>query len=154
MGWWSATIMGGDAPLDAEGDILEFIGAPQDDDDFIWEDQPALVKPLLEKVSVEQWNAFFDKCDGDDYANVCRQVAVVLHMGVGAALPKALAEQAIAASSSEDVSGWNSSEERGFYLNSFIETIQSYNGTPTQIANESLFEKLAEHLTPKSRKLP
>ena len=153
MGWWSATIMGGDAPWDAEGDILELIGAPQDEDEyFSWEENHQIVKPLLEKMTLEQWNAFFKQSGSPDYADVCRQVAVVLHMGVGAKLPTELAEQAIVASSPEEISGWRNPHEREFYLNSFIESIRNYNGQPTEIASETLFEKIDEKLNPQTRR--
>lgn len=51
MGNWSPTIMGGDGPLDAQGDILKMIGFDEQQGDRDYADHLPEVKRLLEAVS-------------------------------------------------------------------------------------------------------
>ena len=148
MGTWSTTIMGGDGPWDAEGDILEMIGFDNQDGDRDHEDHPAEVKSLLEKVSPAAWATFFKDGDCESYTADKIRVAVVLIMANGAALPPALAAAAIDTCAAENLASWGNPEERKFHLDQFVQAIRSYRGIPTTLPSEGLMEKLAVQASP------
>lgn len=149
MGWWSATIMGGDEPWDQEANVLDLIGLPVDDDDQPhWEDTPERTRLALEAVPMDAWQAFFEKKDALG-KHVAHQVVVVMHMAVGARLPEFLAQAAIQCSQEEDTQTWRDPGKRRFYLDKFIEQIRRYDGTPTQIEQEGLLEVICSRVAPK-----
>lgn len=151
MGWWSATIMGGDEPLDQQTNVLELIGLLHDDEDYPdWEDEPERTKAALEAVSMDAWRAFFEQKD-DFGRRVAQQVAAVMHMAVGAALPDALAQAAIGCSQQEDTRTWKDPEERRMYLDRFIAQVKAYDGTPTHIEEEGLFDVMAGFCNPRPK---
>lgn len=143
MGSWSYTIMGGDGPLDAEGEILEFIGFDSQDGDRFHEDHLPEVRALLDRVTPAKWEAFFQEhgdAGSEGYAADRKRVAVVLILACGARLPQALADQAIEIC--KDELAWGRIEEREAYLNQFMDAIRAYDGTPTELPSEGLLEKL------------
>lgn len=144
MGNWSATIMGGDGPLDAQHDVLDLAGFDDNDGERSYDEHLPEVKDLLEKVPADAWEPFFKQGRHEDYSNDKRRVAAVLLMECGATIPPFVAQEALKACE-ESVRAWNDPAERTFYLQQFAETIKAYDGTPTTIPSEGLFEKMAGH---------
>lgn len=154
MGAWSATIMGGDDPLDTEVMILRFLGLMERNGDYFdREDHPEILRQALELKSNSDWVNFFGPCNiagknRDFWINeqTASQVLAVMHLECGATLPTIISQKAIETCQEEDCSIWNNPEERRFYLDQLIEQIQNFDGTPVEVASEGLFEKLFKHM--------
>ena len=155
MGWWSETIMGGDAPLDVEYDVLRLAklvnddgsdADSADDDYFRWEEHPARVKVALEAVPLARWEELFAVWGADGDGGVAHQVVALMHMASGAKLPDTIAQAAIVACETEDTSGWGEPQARQARLDEFAAAVRGYDGTPTVMPQEGLMDKLAEHL--------
>ena len=151
MGWWSPTILGGDDPLDAEAGILTELG--MDEDDERWEDQADRVRGLLNARAPDSWNAWLASCARADarYGQVAAQVLALVHITVGATLPpdlkaKAIDAKAIDACEHENVSTWRRPEQRRACLDAFSAQLHAYDGTPTAVLSEGLFDRLADAL--------
>lgn len=154
MGWWSATIMGGDTPQDVYEDIIEMVNAvdhiddggdPEggDLDDKVW---ARAVDAGVKATSESEWLEFIESNDDPEIA---AQVVAVVLMQHGAPLPASVVAQAVEASMDEDLDDWgDSADERRGYLSHFMETMNTYNGTPTDLPYEGLFDKIAEALIP------
>lgn len=137
MGWWSATILGGDAPLDVLSSIArEFGGANSELD---WKSDPGRLKASLEASNVDVMLAFIKgSYDGGTVA----QVMALMHAKCGAKLPDPIRDAAIAACRDEDVSEWSNPSERRFYLGQFIAMLEAYdNQTPTEPEREGAYQK-------------
>ena len=152
MGAWSETIMGGDSPLDAEVFILRFVGlSEQGGDSFDWKDAPDVLRQALEMKTSYDWEKFLN---GQYEREIAAQVIALLHLETGAALPSCIAKEAIKSCEQEDIRIWSRPERRRFYLDHFIDQIKNYNGTPTPIPEEGLFEVIQNggaRSTPRSK---
>ena len=152
MGWWSATIMGGDSPMDIEVDVQRLLGLYTDgmEDYPDWEEDPARTRAALEAVSLDQWQAFIAKqWDDEHYRDITCQVIAYMHITVGARLPQELSGLAIAASLREDLSGWRDPDERQAQLDHFVDQLTHYDGTPTPPAEEGLVAQQAAARKPR-----
>lgn len=146
MGWWSCTIMGGDTPLDARDtimfDVLELDSDKFFDDEYKFEDIQKLMLDNIERIryTVPQY---------DWYEEIWDQVMGVLVMEYGMPTDnehvEALLERAKEAAAADE---WATDDaERRMYIGNFHETLEAYDGTPTTVKSEGLFEKIAEHIT-------
>lgn len=151
MGWWSATIMGGDTPLDARDTVL-FDILDIDSDDF-FEDKytPAKIKDLLmenlDSVQAYNWDSWYE---GLHY-----QVLGVMVMEYGLSTADDRVKSILSDARDAAVSdSWASdSTEREGYIHAFINQIDAYDGTPTEIASEGLFEVLGNAMASGSKGL-
>lgn len=142
MGWWSATILGGDDPLDMVADVAKMAGI-----EYAWEadwdDSPEVAKKALESLDVRR---YLDYIHGSHAPGIAAQVAVLMHCTVGARLPAELKTLGISACETEDCSSWNNPGERKARLQEFAAIVRNYDGTPSQPPAEGLLQKLSEHL--------
>lgn len=143
MGTWSATVMGGDTPLDIEGMIYEacniemFPEEANEDDDF--------VKNEIPKELIGGRKAFTILDQIASYDDVAPMVLAVVMMRVGADMPKQIKNIAIKAAENDEWAAEN--DERKAYMDSFIKTVSNYDSvTPTDIDEEGLLDSIFKNL--------
>ena len=163
MGWWSATILGGDTPMDYVGDMEDIakVGTYDYDKDEdiviplrVRRERLKKALPELIKYCEERLGGRYggDKEDQD----IAYQVLGVLLISNGAELPrklqtrilKAIREDAWANGKGSD------SKERQFYIRSFERQIQRYpaaGARPRQVAAEGLFDAFEKALVSKEK---
>jgi hypothetical protein len=137
MGWWSATILGGDTPLDIMYDLVHAFYGPSEEWNG-WDSDIQVLKQGFEISNELHLVSFIKNADSPAIAAQCIAYA---HMVCGARLSPLLRSMAIKACESEDVSTWFNPVERLTYLDEFIKMIQNYdNNTPQRPSEEHLFE--------------
>lgn len=144
MGWWSTTIMSGDDPLDGEGWIMNEIGIKYEFESGSYDSVQS-----KKRLEVEQENilAKIDKEIENGYYEsnfIYKQVLGVLLMRYGCSIKQNVKEQIIEAANSDTWSSGNL--ERKKHLDEFVNTLNEYEGEPTEITSEGLFQKIAQHL--------
>lgn len=153
MGWWSATVMGGDSPLDAEGDLfhIAFKGTKYEDgcDRMDAEDAGELTREDIAAKLLARLPALVEYVGRNTWfdSDIARQVlgVMILEYGVPIIDPTREAiEHAIQGAKDDE---WASEdEERAAHMEAFILQLNEYDGKPTEVKFEGLFEKLAEKL--------
>src|SRR5271165_934094 len=86
MGWWSATIMGGDTPMDDIGNMSDLIGLPSYDEET---DEPIEYSPEITRFAITaNLPKLIAYCgdQGDDYSNIAFQVLGVIIISHGVPL--------------------------------------------------------------------
>ena len=146
MGWWSPTIMGGDPPMDAECEILMFLGVEDDLEaaDLGWDDADAhgMLAAAFETKTVQDWIDFLDSIDESDQG-ITVQVLVLMIMQLGLPLDGELTDRVTKSCAAEDVSDWGTDAgERRARLDELVATAHSYDGTPKELPSEGLFQKI------------
>lgn len=141
MGAWSATIMGGDTPLDVEFYILEKLGFTDDEinNNEITDER---LKSELQKQQLDVLK--YLQTDDMDFEG--EQLLVLGYMLVtnGCAILPEVKETIMEACDEDE---WaQSDEERAGYVEDLKQKVEANTGQPVKIKNEGLFEKLAEHL--------
>ena len=142
MGWWSCDVMGGDTPLDLQGDLYDALGVEQyPDDDSCTENE---LKP--EHFTEEAVEKYIDDAvqqNDEEYLQLALQVLAYKGMEVGA-----------------DISPWKYSithaiitdewakpdEESRVIMSNFLGTVREYKGEPITLKSKGLFEVMAERL--------
>ena len=146
MGWWSCTIMGGDTPLDAQGDMFDACGVtsdmfyPDDDADLISiidiNEQIKLNVAAMTEVALNDPDSW--------YPGVYRQVLGVMVMSAGCDPEDEDVKRALqVAREGAEADEWDDDERRAYVAN-FIEMIDNYDGTPQEPKSEGVFEKIHE----------
>jgi hypothetical protein len=144
MGYWSTVIMGGDTPLDYQGDMIDLCGV----------DYSTFVDGDYDLTSIRsEIESNYDKltefCDNVNYGdpNIAYQVLGVLILESGAKLPDDIADKIYAAAMNDE---WaKESAERKVNMYAFISQLTTYDragGTPTKVKYEGLFEKIFSNL--------
>lgn len=138
MGWWSATIMGGDSPLDEQSALLRQAG-------LSWEAAYELPKHRAEiEQALPKMVEYAQKQKYD--RDIVWQVLGVLLMGSGAAMPKDVQRTIIqAAKEDEWMKEVGQDTERGEHIQDFIHAVMSYNlegGKPVELKREGLMDKI------------
>lgn len=145
MGWWSATIMGGDTPLDGEYELFRFLGLKSDSKTYEYDAEEA--KRLLSSRP-EDILAYINDEVSDYNRDIYKQVLGVLIMRYGSTFDEDTKTAVIEAAQSD--SEWKEDgeydPEREKYITEFIAQVNNYQNQPTEIKQEGLFEKIAEHL--------
>ena len=141
MGAWSATIMGGDTPLDARGEILEILGVD-------WEQEEELTAEIINANLRKLYEAFCDNEDERDPQEI--MVLGYVIMETGALLSsniQVLVKDAVV-KEQQRIQNWVDPMERKFYLDDFYTKLMNYESAkgPVEFPVEGLFEKMAEHL--------
>jgi len=132
MGWWSTSIMGGDSPLDFEDAFYDIAGVNK------FPESGSMTK--LNKESVEKnfdkFVSVVKKCDYEP--EVGWQVLAVTAIGAGAKIPVvAMAEMKQACVNDS----WAKEDnDRKKSVESLLDVLNEYNGTPTIITSKGLFE--------------
>lgn len=146
MGWWSATILGGDSPLDDLGSLAKICGIGHGD-----YEKPGNFHGYMFSKSVVEKNLkrLVEWCEANkyvEYRSIAYQVlgAVVLHTGakISKALHKKLIDQAMA---DEWMREEGTGSERGRYVQAFVRMLKAHEpGKSVQIPDQGLFEQLAK----------
>jgi hypothetical protein len=140
MGWWSATVLGGDTPLDYLGELAEDVfESPRDleakgDCYYGHHYTREILESKLDKA--------VKHLENDTYSEsyVGFQVLGAMLLEVGADIPNDVREKIIDAAEKDE---WAKSgdEERIFFMQDLIDKIRAHKpGQQTELANESLFE--------------
>jgi hypothetical protein len=160
MGWWSASILGGDEPLDYLGDLADICGVGYRDKDES-EDLTKLSAQEREARATLYDYAFSAEIVNDSATRkqmikycqeayspeIAHQVLGVILMATGAKIPKTL-KQKIVKSAQKDEWANNPDEERMSYIQAFIAALNNYiDGTPVFTTVEGLFQKINENLS-------
>ena len=152
MGWWSTTVMGGDTPMDYEGDIFHIVfkGTKYEDgcDRMDAEDAGELTREEISEAISKRLPELLERVRGPALdMDIYRQVlgVVILEHGVFVNdLTREAIELAIDGAKCDE---WaHEDEERAAVMVAFILQLNEYEGQPTEVKFEGLFQKLAEHL--------
>lgn len=145
MGWWSATILGGDEPLDYMGDIVGMVcekTVPWNG----WDSNLPALKDGLEGTDEQRFLDFIITAYTPAIAAQCVAYA---HMACGASLPPVLRTLASATCKVVKELSWEKPEERRAYLEQFLEMILNYDDkTPQRPPEEGLLDRLASFYSP------
>jgi len=144
MGWWSATIMGGDSPLDMQGVICDAMGVKYNFDikaakGYVY-DRGLIEKHLDAIVAVleaRKWER-----------EIGFQVLGVMVLETGAKISAALRKRIIAAAEADEwMKEAGTGSERGKYIKDFIAAMKAHKpGRKTATTREGLFEAFARKL--------
>ena len=147
MGWWSATIMGGDTPLDIEIVLYEAAGISSDE---IYDDENISPETINARVAVglpkmikaaksEKNHRYYGESE------LFYQVLGVLVMrhGVPVKDAKPAIKMALAGAKEDEWAESGDTERQGF-VNAFIKQLKEYDGIPQEPAHEGLFQKIEE----------
>jgi hypothetical protein len=129
MGAWSETIMGNDSVLDEVYEVEDICGGT-----VTKKSMEANMDKFIKAVKENEDNHYFLHAVG----------AKILE--TGSMLPDIIKESVVIACKDEIEEGcgsWSEPEKRKFFLNDFINLLEEYDGTPTELESESLFDKIA-----------
>lgn len=151
MGWWSATIMGGDSPCDQrcvfEDIVMKVNKLKHNGFDDQVEFTPAHVNKAATKLLAQA------KKDNDDSYDqgIAGQVLGVFMMENGATISASTKAFIIESARMDE---WAQEEaERKRYINKFIKQVQTYKAKkPKHVPYESLGQKLVEAISTKTKK--
>lgn len=152
MGWWSTTVMGGDSPLDAEGDLYDIIfeGSKYQDgcERMDAEDEGELTKEAISKALLERLPELLERVRGPALdLDIHRQVLGVMILKYGVPITDLTSEAIELAIDGAKCDEWaHEDEERAAHMEAFILQLNEYDGNLTEVKHEGLFEKLAEKL--------
>lgn len=166
MGCWSATIMGGDTPMDFRCAQYDIIGLDEFDEDVTPKQLRDAINKNLTKLTTWAMSEENHSAE-DDYRNVAFQSLGVLIIENGARLPAKLRAHILKAARED---GWANAKsadvatesypgeavrfnegiaERKKYVDHFIKQVESYpaaGGRRRKVAYEGLFDKLAQRI--------
>ena len=140
MGWWSATVMGGDAPLDCQGDLIEILGI--DFDESLKMENRGITRQLIEKnlKKIKKWLAGMK-----EDREIAYQVVAFHVLATGADVGKRLLKQLIDNAQDPEVESWCDPDERRFYMDDLKKALQGHKpGKVTKLKQEGLFQKIFE----------
>ena len=139
MGWWSTDIMGGDSPLDFEDEFYDIAGVNK------FPESGGMTK--LNKESVEKnfdkFVAVVKKCDYEP--EVGWQVLAVTAIGAGAKIPVVAMSKMKQACVNDSWAKEN--DDRKKSVESLLDVLNEYNGTPIIITSKGLFEVINNHIS-------
>lgn len=142
MGWWSATIMGGDTPLDFVGTFHDILKLKYDSgkNKFTKKNMEAGIDKLVAYLMTKKNSHWY--CDEK---NVGFQVLGVQMMECGARMSPELKEKIIQACDEDRWAHSNNSDndDRKKIIDSFRTAILNYSGKKAKTPYESVFEKMA-----------
>lgn len=150
MGWWGTNVMEGDPPMDAECDILDFLGdihAERTDGEKIDDDgQAQLVQLLKEEGVASDVLARLKGMDGDeDDLRIAIQVLGEILICNGFPMPDDLRAAAIQAAKDDD---WASEDdERRESMEAYAKRVADYNGVAVEPVSRGLFDVIDEALS-------
>jgi hypothetical protein len=155
MGWWSASVLGGDGPLDMmyaiERDILEISIDPYDNPDLWNTVAKRAVEENLRVLASDRVLEMYSRYEGADVAAQVLGV-YVLKFGIDPNIPAArkILDRARQAAVTD---GWAKEDsDRRQMMDGYIQQIDQYDGTPTVPFNlKSLMEKIGDAMANDSR---
>jgi hypothetical protein len=139
MGWWSATILGGDTPLDLVFDIEDIVGIDRDGD------RQEITKKHLDDHQAELTAWAVDPKHGGDTDEIARQVLAFHILKTGAHLSPVVRELAMEACLADE---WfrEGEADRVKHIMALHDAVKNYNvtGGPVPLTEEGLFDVLFE----------
>lgn len=156
MGWWSASILGGDEPLDCLGDLADICGVSYRDQEkteigkLSPEEQTRMATlynyPFTSAIlnNSETRKKMEKYCTKAYTPEIAYQVLGVILMATGAKIPKTLKNKIVHAAQNDE---WalSKDEERISFIQSYIAALNNYtDGTPVSTTVEGLFQKMNE----------
>ncbi len=151
MGWWSATVMGGDSPMDAEGDLFDIVfkGTKYEDgcDRMDAEGAGELTREDLAAKLLARLPDLNEYVSSGLDTDILKQVlgVMILEYGIPIIDPTREAIK-LAIQGAKDDEWADEDEERAAHMEAFILQLNEYDGSPTEVTSEGLFEKLAEKI--------
>ena len=152
MGWWSATIMGGDSPLDFQGALESKLGiepnysetkTPESHKKKLYEaieNHEEMIDSILNKWGCGEPEEDFYKNE----KSIGFQVLAVLMMECGAEIKPELKTKMLFWIEKDE---WaNEDTERLGYIDNLQDMVRAYEGEPVKVKNEGLFEVFAKKL--------
>lgn len=138
MGWWSTTIMGGDTPLDYQGDLTDIISGGY----LTGNDITATQFENMDEVFVNGKIESLVKSKDDK--SIMYQVLMVMAMRVGAKISSKLKLLAISNIRNDE---WQFEDsERKEVIDNLIQTLNQYDGSiRVKVKSEGLFEVFNKH---------
>jgi len=138
MGWWSTTIMGGDTPLDYQGDLTDIISGGYLTNNDITATQFENMDEVFVNGKIESLVKYKDS------RSIMYQVLMVMAMRVGAKISSKLKLLAISNIRNDE---WQFEEpERKQAIDNLIQTLNQYDGSVrVKVKSEGLFEVFAKH---------
>lgn len=142
MGWFSATITGGDSPMDWIADLEQIAGADKYGEPPIPLTTKKIDKNLSKMVRAIKLHS---KKRGSCENNIAWQILGVLIILNGAKMPDDIRKEIIKNIYEDDDMGWNDPDERLFFLEQFKEQIQNYkDGETLELADENTYAEALE----------
>lgn len=127
MGWWSANILGGDAPLDYLVSLDAHFGLSPTKPGCA---NVCYAKDQLAQCSEEAVMTFVQHCYEPDIA---AQTIALCFLRCGACIPPALLAAARSACLNEDLSTWSRPAERASVLLNFATALSCYDNCTSQL---------------------
>lgn len=144
MGWWSATILGGDSPLDYLDHFARVLEIKNSFD--IQNESNIYGYPFSKQVLDDKQNRakllkYINEIHDTEEKSIAYQVLGVILMSTGSKIAQKLKKEIIS-NTKKDRWFKTNDEERMFYINNFIDQIKKSESQPTMILNEGLFEQM------------
>jgi len=138
MGWWSTTIMGGDTPLDYQGELTDIISGGYLTNNDITAAQFENMDEVFVNGKIESLVKY------KDCRSIMYQVLMVMAMRVGAKISSKLKLLAISNIRNDE---WQFEDsERKEVIDNLIQTLNQYDGSiRVKVKSEGLFEVFAKH---------
>ena len=138
MGWWSTTIMGGDTPLDYQGDLTDIISGGYLTNDDITAKQFENMDEVFLNGKIESL------VKSKDNKSIMYQVLMVMAMRVGAKISSKLKLFAIGNIRNDEWQFEDSSRKEA--IDNLIQTLNQYDGSiRVDVKSEGLFEVFHKH---------
>lgn len=151
MGWWSASVLGGDEPLDYLGDLAKICEVDCDSDDI---ENPDISENFRKSLETLYHYSFTDKivndkiiqmvkyCEKASCPEIAYQVLGVILMATGANISQSLKNTMIE-SAQKDAKANKDHPDRVMVMKEFIQALELYkNKKPFFIGSEGLFQKM------------
>lgn len=138
MGWWSEAVMGGDSPLDWEGDISDYIGGHFDADEghiFTREQLESNLVDVVKRIETS----------GTD-VKIGLQVLGVLILKTGAQMPDEVRDKIVKAAEEDD---WAAEDDRNrkAHMRDLIEKIKAHEpGSKSEVPAPSLLDQMRKDM--------
>lgn len=142
MGWWSATVMGGDTPSDYIGDMEDRIGLERYN--AMNDDEKSFTPEEVKTAIRTKMSLLMKYCEEADDC-IAYQVLGVMIISNGVKMEDDIKATIIEACQ-EDEWYQEGDKERVFFMDAFIKQLNDYDGTPVEIAHEGLFEAFGKVL--------
>lgn len=151
MGWWSASVLGGDEPLDYLGDLAnicevdcdtEDIENPDISENFRKSLETLYHYPFTDDIVNNKITQMVKYCEKAYCPEIAYQVLGVILMATGSNIPKSL-KKTIIESAKKDAKANKKQKDRVMVMNELIQALDLYkNKKPFFIGSEGLFQKM------------
>lgn len=142
MGWWSATILGGDTPLDILGEFADILGVDNEGGLSELYEYSFTKRNLSKKANLDK---LMVAAKEHDETSIAHQVLGVILMSTGSHIPTKLRIEIIQQAKQDE---WylENDDERVYFINDLINKITNYKDKPTFVDTEGLMKKFNDHI--------